>query len=83
MAKKVVILTLVVFFAIGAVAVIAGGDSSCKGKNALQSVYNWFGSWDKVCVNKDARLCKACDKKCCADCNMDCGGTCCPNCCKK
>ena len=83
MIKRIVILALLVFFVVGTASVMAEGNAACKDKGALQSLYNWFGSWDKLCVNKSERCCKTCVKKCCSNCNMDCGGTCCADCGKK
>ena len=83
MVRKVVILALLIFFVIGAVGAMAADNKACKGKGALQSMYNWFGTWDKVCTSSSERCCKACEKKCCEDCNIDCGGTCCSGCVKK
>ena len=62
MIRRIAILVLLIFFIIGIAAVMAEDKAACKDKGALQSAYNWFGSWDKLCVNKSERCCKVCEK---------------------
>ncbi len=83
MTRRMVILVFLVFFALGTIAAMAADGPVTRKKSVLQAMYNWFGTWDKLCVNRSERCCKACEKKCCDDCNIDCGGTCCSNCVKK
>lgn len=82
MAKRLVTIAFVVLFIFGAVACMAAEGAKAYKKNHVQAIYNWFGTWDKLCVNKSERFCRVCKKKCCDDCNMDCGGTCCADCLK-
>jgi hypothetical protein len=83
MIKRIVILVFLVFFVPGTITAMAASGPVAHRNNVLQSMYNWFGTWDKLCVDKSERCCKACGKKCCYDCNINCGGTCCSNCGKK
>jgi hypothetical protein len=84
MVKRIAIFVFLVFLVLATVAAVAADTgSSAHKKSALQAVYNWFGTWDKLCVSKSDRYCKACDRKCCDNCNIDCGGTCCDGCRKK
>ncbi len=83
MIRRVAILVFLLFFASGTIAAMAAGGPATGKKSYFQEYYNWFGTWDKLCLNKSDRFCRACEKKCCDNCNMNCGGTCCSNCGKK
>ncbi|MCX5665510.1 MAG: hypothetical protein NT036_00445 [Candidatus Omnitrophica bacterium] len=83
MVRRIAILVFLVFFASGAIAATSVSGAAKRKNNITQSIYNWLGTWDKLCVNRSERCCKACEIKCCEDCNIDCGGTCCSKCVKK
>lgn len=77
MVKRIAVLVVVVFFALGTFTAMAGDKAPCQDKNVLQGMYNWFSNLDKAC------RCKNCGKTCCEACKTDCGGTCCSACVKK
>ncbi|MFA6079286.1 MAG: hypothetical protein WC779_06035 [Candidatus Omnitrophota bacterium] len=85
MFRKIAILTLVLFFAVGTMTVMAGDGSSNDGKNGWQKTYDWFsGGMHMSCAQTGAATaCKTCGAKCCDTCQTDCGGKCCAKCCKK
>ena len=80
MIKRTAMLVFLALFVFGAVSALASDKPVVRKNKITQSVYNWFGTLDKFCVNKTERCCKACEKKCCDACNIDCGGTCCADC---
>jgi len=80
MVKRIVALTILTFFVLGALSAMAG-EQGCK--NMTQSVYDWFGGLDKMCSKSAKSCCKACGGNCCDMCKSDCGGKCCSNCVKK
>lgn len=83
MARRIAVLVVMVFFAAGTVAAMAGDGSGCQEKNALQCMYDWFAGCNKSCPKTPDNTCRACDKACCRTCQTDCSGKCCADCCKK
>ena len=77
MVKRVVVLAVLAFFVLGSLSAMAG-EQGCK--NMAQSMYDWFGGWDKACSKNVDNCCKACGCKCCDTCKSDCGGKCCSAC---
>lgn len=83
MVRKVVILVLVAFFAVGTLSAMAVERGASGNDNALQGMYDWFSSWKVSCHESAQCYCKTCGAQCCKACNSDCGGKCCSACVKK
>lgn len=77
MAKRVLFIAFVVFFALGTVTALAAENGF------WQSMYDGFSGWGKSCEKSTTSTCccKSCGKQCCAKCDTDCGGKCCSKCC--
>ena len=82
MFKNIVVLLLVAMFLVTGTVVMAGEGSSCKDKNVMQCMYNWFAGCDKAPAKTADNTCMACCKKCCQTCQTDCGCKCCAKCSK-
>ena len=83
MLRRIVVFTLIVFFATGTLVAMAGDKSAGQEKSGWQCAYNWFAGLDKACAKTAENCCRACGKICCKTCQTDCGGKCCSACCKK